>query len=452
MHLQESADRARAASRGRPLGGWRAALFGLFAAAASGCVEATVAWTNLSPDGPPADPALEFASAAQWEAEGAPAARAVLQSSVYGAMPEPSAARVIERRLLSENAFGGKARLEEFRIGAAAVHNGVAVETRSRDGAEGFIMDVALPKDGAGPVPVILMETFCPRWSTLPDPALAPPADYQGPGSGGVLGKIERYVFGRYICTPPVEAILDAGYAIATIFPGEFIPDRREEGRAELKRLAAGHPHEATRWGAIAAWAWAYSRMVDVLEGDPRFDRDAMIAWGHSRYAKSALVAAAFDSRIDGVIAHQSGTGGASLNQHKKGESVAAITSSYPHWFARAYREDALEGFDQHQLLALIAPRPVLLGNARRDVWSDPNGAFRAAMGADPIYELYGARGLDQPALRPYQPEAELAFWIRPGTHGIVKEDWPAFLDFLRAHFPRKESDAGGGIVSSGRR
>ncbi|MEL7488985.1 MAG: hypothetical protein AAGJ87_17460 [Pseudomonadota bacterium] len=145
------------------------------------------------------------------------------------------------------------------------------------------------------------------------------------------------------------------------------------------------------------------------------------------------------------MIAHQSGTGGASLNRRKKGESVKAITSSYPHWFSRVYasyagREEEMP-VDQHHLIALVAPRPVLLGNARRDVWSDPNGAFRAAIGADPVYELLGAEGLDQPRLNAFNPAADVAFWIRPGTHGVVKEDWPAFLTFLDAHFADVENE-----------
>ncbi|VAW05634.1 Glycoprotein gp2, partial [hydrothermal vent metagenome] len=192
---------------------------------------------------------------------------------------------------------------------------------------------------------------------------------------------------------------------------------------------------------AIAAWAWGYSLMVDALEQDAEGPRD-YISWGHSRYGKSALLAAAFDDRISAVIAHQSGTGGASLNRQKKGESVKAIVDGYPHWFAKAYEnyagEEETMPIDQHQLLALIAPRPVLLGNARRDVWSDPNGAFRAAMGADPVYKLYGAQGLDQNRLDVWAPAADIAYWIRPGTHGVVKEDWPAFLEFLDAHFLSK--------------
>ncbi len=422
-----------------------------FAAAAlsglAACTKLTLAWTDLGPNGaeatPPALAAFDgfgpATDAAAWR-ERIPALRSALEAHVYGVMPERSDTGVLERKILNARAFGGKGVLEELRIVASATFGGETIATRETLGAQGFVMNVAAPKGAAEPVPVILMETFCPRFATLRDPANAPPANYRGPGSGeGFFGGLETYVFGRYICTPPVEAILDAGYAIATIYPDEIVPDRAAEGLAELRRLSAGHADDETRWGAIAAWAWLYSRMVDALEEDPRFDKSAFIAWGHSRYAKSALVAAAWDERIDGAIAHQSGTGGASLNRDKPGESIREMTENYPHWFSPAYTEFAGREndmpVDQHQLLALIAPRPVLLGNARRDVWSDPNGAFRAAMGADPVYELLGARGLTTDRLDRFDPSAELSFWIRPGTHGVVEEDWPAFLEFLDAHF-----------------
>lgn len=420
----------------------------IFAAALalSGCVEATLAWTDMKPDGPAARPALSYSSVADWETNGAPAARQKLQDFEYGAMPERSASRIISKQTINAEAFGGAGVLDEYRIGASMTYGGVTVEAKSTDDADGFIMNVVRPK-GAGPFPVILMETFCPRWSTIPDLNISGAPD-ELPKRGGF--RLETYIFGRYICTPPIEDLLGAGYAIATIFPSEFAPDRRLQGLEALARLTAGHEDDDTRLGAIGAWGWAFSRMIDALEQDPVYDRDGMIAWGHSRYGKAAIVAAAFDPRIDGVIAHQSGAGGASLNFEKKGESISGMTRNYPHWFARAYREDNLEGYDQHMLLALIAPRPMLLGNARRDVWSDPNGAFRAAMGADPVYELYGARGLDQDRLKPYDPTAEIAFWIRPGTHGVVREDWPAFLEFLKAHFAPKGETDGGRIVSAG--
>lgn len=411
--------------------------------ALTGCVKATIAWTDLKPNGdsaePPALGAFEGAppvtTADQWRTQRAPAFREALQREVYGFLPDESATRVIGRKVVNPSAFGGRAVLEEYRLAVTAAFNGVAVESAGADEETGFVMDVAYPSKSNGPAPVIMMETFCRRWNTLPDPAVAgAPVDMKQAGG------LETYMFGRFICTPPVEAILDAGYAIATIFPSELVPDDKQAGPPQLRRLSAGHDDDETRWGAVAAWGWAFSRMADVLEDDPRIDSGAMIAWGHSRYAKSALVAAAFDARIGGVIAHQSGTGGASLSRNKKGESVKAITAGYPHWFSKSYasyagREDDMS-VDQHMLLALIAPRPVLLGNARRDVWSDPNGAFRAAMGADPVYELLGGEGLEQERLDVWRPGADLAFWIRPGTHGVVEEDWPAFLEFLKAHFP----------------
>lgn len=410
----------------------------------SGCVRLTLAWAKLHPDGAEAAPPVlaafgedgPVANVGDWERRRAPALRDAFEANLYGAFPQRSAVEILDQRVINETAFGGRGALEEWTLKASATFDGVTVETINLLERGGFPLEVVLPKNAKEPVPVVVMETFCPWWEVVPDPAVARPSDAKS--KGGAIGAVAGYVFGRYICTPPFEMILDRGYGVAALHP-RAIPDRSEEGLAELRRLSEGYNDDETRWGSVAAWSWLFLRVVDALEKDPRIDREAIIAWGHSRYGKSALLAAAYDKRIAGVIAHQSGTGGASLNRLKKGESIKAITGAYPHWFAPAYgqyagRENALP-VDQHQLLALIAPRPVLLGNARRDVWSDPNGAFRAAMGADPVYELYGGDGLEQTRLDEWRPAADLAFWIRPGTHGVVEEDWPAFLEFLDAHF-----------------
>ncbi|MEM9495436.1 MAG: alpha/beta hydrolase [Pseudomonadota bacterium] len=404
-----------------------------------GCVKLTLAWADLKGDGDAASPPVLGAfgdgapveSEEEWRAARAPALKDAFQRHIYGRMPETSALTLSERRLLDDTAFGGAGRLIEYKLNARVGFGSEVRETGV------FYMDVVTPKGAENP-PIILMQTFCPRWNTIPHPAIHRPEGADGCEGGGILRGVMTYVFGRYIATPPIEMILDRGYAVATIYPSEFAPDNRARGLAALTALAPGMAGDA-RWGAIAAWAWGYSLMIDALAADEAFAASPFITWGHSRYGKSALVAAAFDERIDAVVSHQSGTGGASLNRRKKGESVKAITDNYPHWFASAYgafagREEEMP-VDQHQLLALIAPRPVLLGNARRDVWSDPNGAFRAAMGADPVYELMGAEGLDQTRLDQWKPDADIAFWLRAGTHGVVKEDWPAFLEFLDAHF-----------------
>ncbi len=411
------------------------------AALTTGCVQLTLAWAGLEPRGAAATPAIfagENPDKDLWNTERTVQIRSLLERHIIGAMPDASSTQVLSKRTIDEAAFNGAGRLEEWRISATATFNGVAVETSPVLGGDGFLVQLVTPNGASGPVPIIMMETFCPSWDAMPHLGVTKPEDARSM-SGGFFGGVATYVFGRFICTPPYEEILRRGYAVASFYPSSVVPDSAEEGLAELARLSAGYDDNETRWGAIGAWAWLYGRMTDAFETDDRFDRDAFIVWGHSRYGKAALYAAAFDERIDAVIAHQSGTGGASLNRNKPGESIAGMTKQYPHWFARAYAD--LAGgeteipVDQHHLLALIAPRPIMLGNARRDVWSDPNGAFRAAMGADPVWEMYGADGLSQARLDIWKPHADIAFWIRPGTHGVVEEDWPAFLEFLDAHF-----------------
>jgi hypothetical protein len=411
-----------------------AALF-TFLLVSCGPVKLTLAQANYKPKGVVASPALisETTTLEDWNRQVSPELLIGLQEYVYGYMPDDQTTDLLNKRIISTSAFNGTARIDEYKVKSTAIFNGISATTPS------FNMVLVSPKDATGPVPIILMQTFCPTHSTVPVESVSQPPNigYSCDG-GGIMGGVMTYVFGRYITTPPFEDIMKRGYAVATIFPSEFVPDSGASGLEALSRLSPGHKDDETRWGAIAAWAWGYSRMVDAIEQDDDFQAASYFSYGHSRYGKSALVAAAFDDRIDGVLSHQSGTGGASLNKEKKGESVGEITGGYPHWFSKKYasyadRETEMP-IDQHALLALAAPRPIFLGNARRDVWSDPNGAFRAAQGASPVYKLHNKQGLNQAKLKPFMPESDISFYIRPGTHGVVKEDWPAFLDFLDAH------------------
>jgi len=390
----------------------------------------TLAWAPKEPRGPAATPAVlnDSETISSWEARRS-TIRGQLEQEVYGVMPIDSAVSIIEQRVVDEAALNGKGRYEEYDVQVSPVFAGGEPAASAR-----FIMAVLSPNDTSGPVPLVMTETFCPRAAALPHPEATGASESDGEMPGFV-----SYMFGRYICTPPLEMILDAGFALAVVASTDVVPDNAEAGLAALNRLAPTAANSDERWGAIGAWGWVFSRMVDVLASDERFDGDRLVTYGHSRYGKAALVAAAFDDRIAGAIGHQSGTGGASLNRQKIGESVGAITKSYPHWFTPRYasfagREDEMT-VDQHHLLALIAPRPVMLGNARRDVWSDPNGALKAARGAAPVYALYGAEDIVLDRLDVFDPEQAISFWMRPGTHGVVEEDWPAFLAFLKAHF-----------------
>ena len=116
------------------------------------------------------------------------------------------------------------------------------------------------------------------------------------------------------------------------------------------------------------------------------------------------------------------------------------MAKSYPHWLRPGLGEDLEAGMeltlDQHFLLALSAPKPIFLGNGRRDVWSDPNSSFILAEAADRVYEASGAGGLgDAAKMRDFDPSAEISYWLRPGGHSVVSEDIDAFTAFMTAHF-----------------
>lgn len=259
------------------------------------------------------------------------------------------------------------------------------------------------------------------------------------------MGSVIRGIFGKYVEGPPIEQVLAHGYAYATVYSSEIAADNSEKAQIGIDQVAAETTPENTPVGVLSVWAAGFGWVIDVLEEDNRLDAERTIGWGHSRQGKAVLWAAAHDDRLEAVIAHQSGTGGATLSRSLNGESVKKITAEYPHWFNETFasyadREDAIP-LDQHFLIALAAPRPVFLGNSWNDVWSDPNGAFRAAQGADEAYRLLGAKGLVQTGLNDTDiTSGKLAFQISKGRHGIRQEDWDDFLEFLDAHFLPSEN------------
>ena len=192
--------------------------------------------------------------------------------------------------------------------------------------------------------------------------------------------------------------------------------------------------------GTIAAWAWGMSRIVDHLLARDDVDKKRIIAVGHSRLGKTALLAGAMDERIALAIPHQAGCGGTAPSRTTVGEKVKDINKNFPHWFNAAFKEFDAEPerlpFDQHGLAALMAPRPVLFSNAVKDTWAYPDGQFEMLRAADPVYGLLGVKGLaskDKPAIGKLSA-GKLGYWIREGTHEMNAEDWKAFLDFADTH------------------
>jgi hypothetical protein len=156
---------------------------------------------------------------------------------------------------------------------------------------------------------------------------------------------------------------------------------------------------------------------------------------------KATLWAGAQDERFDVVISNNSGCGGAALSKRCFGETVGRINTSFPHWFAGNFKQwngrEAEMPYDQHQLLALVAPRGLLVCSAEEDQWADPEGELQATKQASPAFVLLGQTGLEAGfkrenlAVSPGNP----GYWQRPGKHDVTVDDWKRWTGFVKARW-----------------
>ena len=240
------------------------------------------------------------------------------------------------------------------------------------------------------------------------------------------------------------DKIIERGYGVATMFYQDIYPDTPGMEEYSVVSLFPGyHPGAKApdQWQALGAWAWGSSRIADYLKTQKQVDMDKIIIMGHSRHGKAALWAGAQDKRFRMVISNESGCGGAALSKRVFGEHIARITSGFPHWFCPAFNQyannEANLPFDQHELVALTAPRPVYIASAVEDTWADPKGEFLSGYYAGPVYELYRLKGLGTKMHPPlHQPiMSDVGYHIREGIHDVTNYDWVCFMDFADKHF-----------------
>lgn len=358
-------------------------------------------------------------SAQDWTTKRRPELKALFEHYMYGQMPAPEGTFSVDRT--DRGCLGGKATRKDVSI---RVSSGKVIP-----------LLLVIPNQRQGKLPAFVGMNFCGNHTVLNDPTIALPKSWLPNSCAGCTNNQATDVGrGSQVDTWAVEQTIDRGYAFATFYAGDVEPDRpdaREGVRSTRPDLD---------WGTIAAWAWGFSEAVSYLVSDPDIDARRIAVVGHSRNGKAALVAAAFDERIALAIPLQAGCGGTAPSRGRVGESVKQINDRFPHWFNAEFKQfndhpDRLP-FDQHCLIALCAPRPVLLPNAVEDQWANPKGQFEMLLAADPVYRLLGVEGIatrEMPEVRKLV-DSTLGYYIRPGKHSMTRDDWKVFLDFGDKH------------------
>jgi len=277
------------------------------------------------------------------------------------------------------------------------------------------------PANATGPVPMIVTVTAGPGGYGAPKPN-APPSTETEPPPGS-----------------PLYQLLAIGWGYGTMEVGPIQNDYKGGLTSGIIGLMAqGQPRKPDDWGALSAWAWGLSRAMDYFETDKSVDATQMGVEGHSRYGKTALLAAALDPRWAIVYPSCSGELGAKPSRRNWGETVDRVAAS--HWVDENFHKYAGHWndlpVDSDELIALVAPRPIFLNGGTTDQWADPHGAFMAAVAAGPVYRLLGKKDLgatEMPAPDTALVSGEIAFRYHTGGHSDLP-DWPTFLEFAQRY------------------
>lgn len=286
------------------------------------------------------------------------------------------------------------------------------------------------PAHAAGPVPLIMELAFGKDFQL----ATGGPLDRYIPTPWGVDGRL----------------VVQRGWAFAILNPVSYQMDDGS-GLTEgiIGMVNRGRPRNLDDWGVLKAWAWGAGQALHYFETDKAIDARQVGLAGHSRFGKAVLVTMAYNPAFAIGYVSSSGEGGAKLYRHIYGETIPNLaSSSLYHWFDGNFLRYAgpLNAgnlpVDNHELIALCAPRPLFIGsgadtgdgyaNPAGDAWADPRGMFLAEVAAGPVYRLLGATGLGAtqfPLVGTTLVAGDLAFRQHNGGH-TPQPNWPYFLDF----------------------
>lgn len=338
-----------------------------------------------------------------WEKIRKPEIFNLFEREVYGVLPKDFDAISFDLVSEKKNPYPDFAELEEVNI------------TVSRNGKSHTMrMNLFLPKDKTTPAPIVLLINYMP---TYPD------------------GKLVDEAFW------PVPELIKRGFATASFHVETVAPDLTDSYQNGI--ITTLYPEQIGKgkgMKAYGAWGWAAMRAMDYFEQHPKINCEKSVLVGHSRTGKAALWTSANDPRWAITYANESGCGGAAISRRKYGETVEAINTRFPYWFADNFKkyngkEETLP-IDQHLLPGLIAPRAIYYSSAKGDQWADPKGEFLGIKLGSRVYtEIYGKEIKFPDEFESLQTpihQESVGYHIREGKHDLTWGDWEIFLEFVR--------------------
>lgn len=234
----------------------------------------------------------------------------------------------------------------------------------------------------------------------------------------------------------PVEEICDNNFAIVSFCYEDITSDDDNFNDGLAKYFCAKNNNDKV--GKIAIWAFAATVVMDYIQTIDEIDKNNIAIVGLSRLGKTALLAGALDDRFAYVISNESGQSGAALSRGKVGEKIKDIYNKFPYWFSKSYKKyidkEDLQEFDQHFLLALIAPRKLYVASAEDDHWADPKSEFLSCVAINPIYKLYNKDGIvfdKYPKVNEKLHSGNIGYHMRSGSHSLTRYDWNSFIEYI---------------------
>lgn len=263
----------------------------------------------------------------------------------------------------------------------------------------------------------------------------------------------------------PTEEVADNDFDVLTINYQEVTSDSADFTNGLPAIFMPEGRKSPTDCGKLMYWAWAACRVLDYAMTLPCLDHKQAAVIGHSRLGKTALLAGMLDERFRYVFANGSGGSGAALSRGNSGlpfaktlhttgdlydyepewgtgETIRDVLKQFPFWFCENYQKYAIDcigtDFDQHYLLATIAPRYVYVGSGNSDLWADPTSEFLSTVAVSEYYEKLGLPGLTHKDRlpEPEEPyhEGMVGYHMRKGPHFLSRHDWQKYMAYIRKH------------------